>query len=80
VQKLGVGAGGGRKRTQRDLERCFESFRGRGRDRLGNEGEQSVVYEFDGLADEIGEPGGQAGMLERLDGPAQGLEVLDRDF
>jgi hypothetical protein len=30
--------------------------------------------------DDIGEPRGEAGMLERLDGPAQGVSVLARDF
>jgi hypothetical protein len=35
---------------------------------------------FDGLADEVGEPPGEAGMLKRLDRPAQGFAVLDGDF
>ena len=39
-----------------------------------------VTYKFDGLADEVGEPAGEAGMLKRLDGSAQGFAVLDGDF
>jgi len=41
---------------------------------------QTLTYKFDGLADEVGEPAGEAGMLKRLDGPAQGFAVLDGNF
>jgi hypothetical protein len=68
------------KRTQRDFERRFEPFRGRGRDRLGSERRQRVADQFDRLADDVGKPGGEARMFERLDGTAQGLAVLDGDL
>ena len=62
------------------LERRFESLRGGGSDGFGSERGKRVTYEFDGLADEVGEPAGEAGMLKRLDSPAQGFAVLDGDF
>jgi hypothetical protein len=36
-------------------------------------------YKFDGLADEVGEPAGEAGMLKRLDGPAQCVSAPNID-
>jgi hypothetical protein len=48
--------------------------------RLGSERRQRVADQFDRLADDVGEPGGEARMFERFDGSAQGLSVLDGDF
>ena len=80
VQKLRIGTGGRRKRAQCDLERRFEPLRCRGSDRLGGERGQGVTYQFDGLANDVGEPAGEARMLKGLDGPAQGFAVLDGEF
>jgi hypothetical protein len=49
-------------------------------DRLRGKCRQSVTYEFDGLADEVGQPAGEARMLKQLDRAAQGFAVLDGDF
>ena len=68
------------ERAQCYLERRFEPLRGGGSDGFGSERGKRVTYKFDGLADEVGEPAGEAGMLKRLDGLAQGFAVLDGDF
>jgi hypothetical protein len=79
VQKLRIDPGGRRKRAQCDLERRFEPLRGGGSDGFGGKRGKRVTYQLDGLADEVGEPAGEARMLKRLDGPAQGFTVLDGD-
>jgi hypothetical protein len=80
MQKLRIGPRGGRKRSQRDLERGFEPLRGRRSDRLRSEGGERVTDEFNGFPNNIGEPRGEAGTLERFDGSSQSFSVLDRDF
>jgi hypothetical protein len=39
-----------------------------------------VADQFDRLADDVGKPGGEARMFERLHGATQGLAVLDSDL
>jgi len=68
------------ERAQCYLERRFEPLRGGGSDGFGGKRGKRVTYQLDGLADEVGEPTSEAGMLKRLDGPAQGFAVLDGDF
>ena len=60
------------------LSARFEPLRGGGSDGFGSKRGKRVTYKFDGLADEVGEPAGEARMLKRLD--AQGFAVLDGDF
>ena len=69
-----------RERAQCDLERRFEPLRGGRSDGFGGERGKRVTYQLDGLADEVGKPAGETGMLKRLDRPAQGFAVLDGDF
>jgi hypothetical protein len=64
VKELRTRSRGLRKGTQRDLERRLKALRRRRCDRFGRERRQRVADQLDGLADDVRETGGKAGMLE----------------